>query len=358
MYKIFKKNSSILGFGIMIFLLSCQERDITEIVPKPTEPVSEDVKKVLVGLADIEFAIVSDWANNANLLDVAAQSFTLKPDAQKLIAAQNAWRKARDPWESNEAFAFGPVGSLGIDGNSDTWPLATNDLKAIVKSTVVLNDAFIAKMNTTTKGFHAIEFFLFGEKGTKKVGDFSARELTLLSLLTKDLKQESNKLKEVWTKGKSSFADSFIKAGSGSDLYPKASDALAEITGSMVGICTELPDNKMEEPLKRQDNNYAESAFSDYSLNDYRSNIVGVQAAYLGKYNTLSTASISDLVKVQKPKLDEKLRTQFELTIAYIELIPQPFSQAIINHKDKIVRAQNEIRKLRAILENEVTPLL
>lgn len=251
MYKIFKKISSILGVGIIVFLLSCQERDLTEIVPKPTEPVSDDVKKVLIGLADVEFAIVSDWANNANLLDIAAQSLTAQPDAQKLIAAQNAWKKARDPWESNEAFAFGPVGSLGIDGNSDTWPLATNDLTAIVKSNFVLNDAFIAKMNTTTKGFHAIEFFLFGEKGTKKVGDFSASELILLSLLTKDLKQESSKLKDVWTKGKNSFADSFIKAGSGSDLYPKASDALAEITGAMVGICTELPDNKMEEPLKR-----------------------------------------------------------------------------------------------------------
>ena len=144
-------------------------------------------------------------------------------------------------------------------------PLVTNDLTDIVKSNFVLNDAFIAKMNTT-KGFHAIEFFLFGEKGIKKVSNFSARELTLLSLLTKDLKQESIKLKDVWTKGKNSFADSFIKADSGSDLYPKASDVLAEITGVMVGICTELPDDKMEEPLKRQDNNYAESPFIDYKI--------------------------------------------------------------------------------------------
>ena len=82
--------------------------------------------------------------------------------------ACNAWLEAREPWESSEAFLFGPVDELGLDPNMDSWPL---DQDAIVK---ILKSGNYNGMNwsdgdsdeaieaaQSVRGFHTLEFLLF-----------------------------------------------------------------------------------------------------------------------------------------------------------------------------------------------------
>ena len=82
--------------------------------------------------------------------------------------ACNAWLEAREPWESSEAFLFGPVDELGLDPNMDSWPL---DQDAIVK---ILESGNYNEMNwsdgdsdeaieaaQSVRGFHTLEFLLF-----------------------------------------------------------------------------------------------------------------------------------------------------------------------------------------------------
>ena len=38
-------------------------------------------------------------------------------------AAALLWITAREPWETSEAFLFGPVADKGLDPNMDSWPL-------------------------------------------------------------------------------------------------------------------------------------------------------------------------------------------------------------------------------------------
>ena len=217
-------------------------------------------------------------------------------------------------------------------------------------------------MATSTKGFHAIEYLLFGTNGNKSVNTFTARELKLLELLSSDLKKQSETLKSRWTKGnKNSFYDNFVKAGEAGSTYKKTSDALSEVIGAMVNIMTELPNTKIGKPLTKKDNNYAESRFSDYSFDDYRNNISGVYGVYIGKYGNVNTIkSISDLVISANPKIDKKIRTQFKLCLALIDVLrtSATFNQAILTKPEQLKDLQEEIQKINKILDSEVKVVL
>ena len=70
-------------------------------------------------------------AGNAALL-AAVQAVKASPSDESFKAAASAWLAARKPWETSEAFLFGPVGDLGLDPNMDSWPLDQEAIKNII----------------------------------------------------------------------------------------------------------------------------------------------------------------------------------------------------------------------------------
>lgn len=85
-------------------------------------------------------------------------------------AAATQWITAREPWETSEAFLFGPVADKGLDPNMDSWPLDVDALKNTLASGRFDNltwegefdedDETIAAVQNV-RGFHTLEFLLF-----------------------------------------------------------------------------------------------------------------------------------------------------------------------------------------------------
>ena len=85
-------------------------------------------------------------------------------------AAATQWITAREPWETSEAFLFGPVADKGLDPNMDSWPLDVDALKNTLASgrfdnltwegEFDENDETIAAVQNV-RGFHTLEFLLF-----------------------------------------------------------------------------------------------------------------------------------------------------------------------------------------------------
>ncbi|MBI1770329.1 MAG: hypothetical protein HY015_04405 [Bacteroidetes bacterium] len=323
--------------------------------------LDEDQSQVLQGLADIEKAIITDWSTFTDSLKNSTKRFIASPSANTLADVQTKWKQARDPWESNESFGFGPVGNDGIDGNTDDWPMDINSINSILASNQTLNAQFVSQMATNTRGFHAIEYLLFGRNGAKTFGDFSTREYQLINLLVADLKSQSDLLKTRWIPNvANSFYDDFKNGGQGNSSYPTAATALAEVLGAMTDIMTELPDAKIEDPLTKQSIDYLESRFSDYSYHDFRNNITGVLVAYSGKYgNVVADKSISNLVAEANPAVNDKVLTQFKLCLALYDLIqPASMNQGIFTRQNQLRDLQDELRKLNQLLSVDVTSVL
>ena len=94
-----------------------------------------------------------------------------QPSSANFKKAADLWIEAREPWETSEAFLFGPVADLGLDPNMDSWPLDVDAIKGVMESGKIEelikwegeydedNEDIEAVQNV--RGFHTLEFLLF-----------------------------------------------------------------------------------------------------------------------------------------------------------------------------------------------------
>ena len=125
-------------------------------------------------------AIIDNYVDNVvvptykNLKDQNAilyqtvNAFVANPSNDGFEACATAWMNARQPWETSEAFLFGPVATFGLDPNMDSWPLDQTAIVDIMKSqkwnSLVWADGDDdAKVESAqnVRGFHTLEFLIF-----------------------------------------------------------------------------------------------------------------------------------------------------------------------------------------------------
>lgn len=92
--------------------------------------------------------------------------FEKNPSNDGFSKCADAWLAARTPWESSEAFLFGPVADKGLDPNMDSWPL---DLSGIVK---IFNTASWSELEWSGDYEEIPE----GQEGTKHAQDIESAQ--------------------------------------------------------------------------------------------------------------------------------------------------------------------------------------
>lgn len=104
-------------------------------------------------------------------LKQAVDALRAQPGTAAFERAAQAWMAAREPWETSEAFLFGPVADLGLDPNMDSWPLDVDAIKEVMESGKIEElikwdgeydeeDENIEAVQNV-RGFHTLEFLLF-----------------------------------------------------------------------------------------------------------------------------------------------------------------------------------------------------
>lgn len=298
-------------------------------------------------------------ANDANALYIATQTLKRNPTQSNLDAAKAAWIATRSPWEQAEGFLFGPVDQEGIDPSIDSWPLNVTDLNNVLVSKNDLTVDFLAQQEGTLKGFHAIEFLLWGESGTKKVSDFTSREFEYLAAASGVLAADTKKLYDLWKPSGENFIANVINAGNGSPVYISQKSALEEIANALVIISDEVANGKINDPFSQQDLTLEESRFSSNSKADFANNIRSIKNIYVGKFGSFGDgSSVSEIIKSKNAELDAQVITKINAAIQAIESIPGTFSEAILKKSSSVLAAQTAVRDLQATLEGQVLPII
>lgn len=162
----------------------CTEASLKEVVENYVNevvlPTYADLKKENTALNTAVRALAAEMPSGDN----AAEDFA-NMDAAKIAKindlfekACDAWLEAREPWETSEAFLFGPVDALGLDPNMDSWPL---DQKQIM---TILTSGKFDKLNWAdgdsddeieasqgVRGFHTLEFLIFRDGKARTLSD-------------------------------------------------------------------------------------------------------------------------------------------------------------------------------------------
>lgn len=119
-----------------------------------------------------------DLAAKNKALLAAVQALQKSPSNATFEAACEAWLASRQPWETSEAFLFGPVSELGLDPNMDSWPLDQDGIVQVMKEQKWSsfqwtgeydeeNEAIEAAQSL--RGFHTLEYLLFKDGKARTV---------------------------------------------------------------------------------------------------------------------------------------------------------------------------------------------
>ena len=302
--------------------------------------------------------IIPDYAEleaAASTLAASAEALKASPSESTLAAAKSAWIATRRPWEQSETALFGPVEFFGFDPAMDTWPVNQTDLQAVLQSGQTLSTATVSNLDPSLKGFHTIEYLLFGAGGAKTASDFSSREFDYLIATTKELHGITASLLNAWTtgiNGQTAYSSEFLNAGKGSTSFPTEQSAVEQIVQGQIGICDEVANGKIADPFDQRDPNIVESQFSYNSIQDFSDNIRGVK-------RVLDT-SLNSFISARSPAVATKVNQAANDAIAAIQQIPEPFRDAIqdSSNDSTIIAAQQATRELLTILQSEVLPLV
>ncbi|MBK8504820.1 MAG: hypothetical protein IPL46_22985 [Saprospiraceae bacterium] len=114
----------------------------------------------------------------------------------------------------------------------DSWPVNVIDLDNVLSSSDPLTVAFLSQQEGTLKGFHTIEYLLWGESGDKKVTEFTPREFEYLAAASGALAADAQQLFDLWRPSGGNYIANILTAGNGSPVYIRQKSALEEITNS------------------------------------------------------------------------------------------------------------------------------
>ncbi len=320
--------------------------------------------------AALEQSVITDFVNNTGLpqyanlvsagvsLNSVVSTLNTNTTDANLLAAQNAWKNMRSTWEQCEGFLIGPVESLDYDPNTDTWPTDKTQMDSLLASTNPLQTDDVAALPQSLRGYHPIEYVLFGVGGSRTAASLTARERQYLVSLSADmLNNNIQPLYQSWASAPTNFAQSVTKAGAGSADYTKRLDFFLDVTGDngMAGICNEVGSEKMYEPYVNKDSTITESPYSGFTLTDFKNNIIGAQNVYLGLNGG---KGIKDLVAAKNKDLDNKIQAQFAAAVSAFANITVRYEVAIYTQRVQVQQLMTQLQSLKDILDNDLTDFL
>ncbi len=299
-----------------------------------------------------------DLDNAAINLNIAIQNLNTNATEVNLTAAKTAWKNMRGVWEQCEGFLFGPVEDNDYDPNMDTWPTDYVQMDSLLNSTNPLAIADIQNITLSLRGYHPIEYIIFGNHGNRTAASITARQKQYMLSLSEDLKSTCHQLYLSWTVAPTNFSNQVINAGTINSLYSKKQEVYLAIVNSLIAICEEVGEGKMKEPFDAMDPSIVESPYSGNSINDFRNNIIGLQNVYLGKYATNDGKGINDLVASKNIALDNKIQSQITAAISSFSNITMYYEDAIINQRLQCQQTMIALNTLKNTLENELKPFV
>jgi uncharacterized iron-regulated protein len=347
------KNTTAIGLGLMVFTFTSCKKDDAK-VDSPKKSYAQNISNIG---SNVITETYKELASKAAILHSEVMKLKNSQTASNLDIARSSWRDTRVPWEKSEGFLFGPVDTKGIDPAIDSWPVNKIDLDAVLSGSDALTEGFIDALAGELKGFHTIEYLLWGGVGNKQISDFTVREFEYLLSVTENLKNKTKILADSWNPTGENYVKNLTKAGTSSSIYLTEKSALQEFVQGMIGIADEVANGKINDPLSQQDLTKEESQFSHNSKNDFANNIRSIANIYNGKFN-INGLGIYDIVKDSDEALANRLNDELNEAITAIDNIPGTFSDAVFNSKVAVNEAKDKITVIQTTLESEILPII
>ena len=328
---------------------------------------SKEDNTTSIDFKPLEQTVITDFTNNVALtgysqlktaaatLNTSIQTLNSSTTDANLLSSRIAWKNMRQTWEQCESFLFGPVEDNDYDPNMDTWPTDYAQMDSLLASTNPLDVSDIQNLTLSLRGYHPIEYILFGGHGSQTASQVTTRQKIYMVSLTTDLVNTCNSLYQSWTAAPENFAQQVMTAGSGSTKFSTKEEVYMALAGGLIDICEEVGKGKMKEPYDAQDPAIVESPFSGNSATDFKNNIIGIRNVYMGMSGG---TGLKDIVAAKNKSLDNTLQAQINAAISSFDNITENYEQAIITQRVQVQQTMTALATLKTTLESELIPFI
>lgn len=360
-----KSLSRVVGVTALsgvVFIAACKKKD-TDDQQSFTEletSVINDFVDVVANPLYAKFELL------ASELKVAVQNLANDPSEANLVKAKDAWKAVRVVWEQSEGFLIGPVDYLNYDPYMDTWPTDHNAMNDLLNGTTPLTVAFLAGLDDpenaselTLRGFHPLEYLLWGLGGNRTASSYTAREKEYMVALAADVHNNVAALKASWLPGTINYSDVIKTPGATNDNYRSKRESIEAIANALIDICSEVGEGKMVDPYDpAPDSTISESPYSHNSIADFKNNIIGARNVYTCSFDGKTGKSLSDLVKANNAALDAEIRQKFDAAIGTFDGFTVTFEEAVYNQRNQVQTVLDALAGLQATIGEKLVPYI
>ncbi len=327
----------------------------------------------------VDKTIIPSYASlkeNSKQLLKATKDYKTSGSQADLDLVCSGWKATRVPWESSEAYLFGPVAFKNIDPLLDSWPLDQTQLDNVLASNQTLTADFVRNgLGAGLRGFHTLEYLIFREGSPRQTSDVSQREKEYMVAVAEVLRDDCITLWALWAgvpdgsedatilasidvEVGTPYGNEFKNAGKSGSRYLSQTSAVEEMIQGMITISDEVGSQKIAGPVQSGNVLDVESWFSWNSLTDFTNNIIGIRNVYLNGFNgSTPGTSLSAFVKDKDEAVDAEVKSKIEAAITAINNIPEPFRNSL-NNKEKTDAAIAALSNLNVVLTSKVLPLV
>jgi putative iron-regulated protein len=333
-----------------MFFAGCHKAD----APTPSSDFTTTEQTVLNSFTNnTALPQYSNLVSAAVALNSSIQTLNATTTDANLVSAQASWKNIRGIWEQCEGFLVGPVEDNDYDPNTDTWPTDYTQMDSLLASSNALQLSDVEMLPQTLRGYHPIEYLIFGIGGTKKASEITARQKQYLVSLSGDILYNNvQELYQSWAAAPTNYAQQITTAGNGSTIYSTRRDVFLAILGAMSDICNEVGAEKMYDPYFAKDSFLTESPYSGNTLIDFKSNIIGVRNVYFGLNGNVG---IKDLIAAKNKSLDNEVQFQLTSAINSFDNITERYEEAIFTQRVQIQQTMQQLATLKSLLDDDVT---
>jgi putative iron-regulated protein len=305
---------------------------------------------------DLVFFRYSSLLNSCVTMQSAVATLTNETTDANLSQAKTDWKNLRSDWEQSEGFLIGPVESNDYDPNTDTWPTDYVQMDSLLASNNPLTTDDVKNLSQSLRGYHHLEYMIWGKGGSRTSASLTARQKQyMMSLIADILNNNVQPLYNDWFLGSDNYKTQVLTAGKGSTEFSTRQALFLNIVSVMSDICGEVGSSKMYEPFVARDSLITESPYSNNTLVDFKSNIMGLQQVYMG---INGGRGIRNLVASKNLQLDQKIQAQINAALNSFDQITERYEEAIFDQRTQVQQTMDQLAALNELLENDLTDFI
>ncbi len=314
--------------------------------------VDFDRKAMLTNWADnIVLPAFENFNSEVSTLSAKISAYTSNDGTVDLEGVRQQFKITYLAFQNVKPFEMGPSEDVSFRASLNTYPA---DTVKIVNNITAKNYNLSAASQLDARGFPAMDYLLFGNNLNI---EGSADTKAYLTALMQDIQSLTSSVSQNWK----THRNDFINA-SGTDI----GSSLGQMVNAINKDYEIIKNAKIGFPagkktLGKPYPHTCEAYYGGFSLELAEANIQAIYNFYRGTYFNESQKglSLSDYLIALDAKhnditLDVAIDNQFKAALAALALVPNPFSNSVVNETSKVDAAYLEIQRNVVLLKTDM----